>query len=330
MCPLISFIIPSYNFADYIECCVKSILSQTYSNIEVIIVNDGSTDNSKQVIERLVEKDSRIRAIHKENEGVSIARNVGLNISKGEYVVFVDADDYLAHDYAEYMLSLVKETGGEFCLSVNCFTNKKESQVEKEFVTVMTSDEAMSLLLSPRVIVGSWNKIFKRQFLIDNKLTFSSSLFYGEGLKFITSVAQLCSSVGVGNRKVYFYRRNNYSSATTKFNIDKFYNGLQSIDEIKKNLITKNPEVHKMCDYHKCQFCMGTVVRIQSAGKVKEHYAYYKQNLSYVRRNVWKFILDKKLPLYNRGILLGCAISPILMALLDDWRRSKIAVNSVL
>ena len=215
--PLVSFIIPSYNFASYIEGCVDSILCQSYDDIEVIIVNDGSTDNSKEVIDKIVAKDKRVIAIHKKNEGVSIARNTGLKVCSGDYCVFVDADDYLAPDYAEYMLRLVRETGGEFCMSLDCFTKQGEQQTSNEIVTSYSPEDATTLLLSPRVIVGSWNKIFKKSFLQDNNLWFSSDLFYGEGLHFITSAAQCASCVGVGNRKVYYYRRNNYASATSKF-----------------------------------------------------------------------------------------------------------------
>jgi len=329
MKPKISFIVPSYNFADYIEVCVQSILNQTYDNIEVVVVNDGSTDNSKDVIDSIVAKDKRVMAIHKQNEGVSIARNTGIMACNGDYCVFVDADDYLAPDYAEYMLKLVSETGGEFCLSLDCYTKRDEPQTKKEFIKKYSPEEATALLLSPRVVVGSWNKIFKRDFLLENQLQFSPELFYGEGLRFITSVAQCAKCVGVGNRKVYYYRRNNYASATSKFNIEKFYNGMKSIDDIGKGLLTKNNKVWKMWSWHKCQFCMGIVVRMQSARVVLDYLDYYKQNLSYLRHHALEFLFTKDVPLYNKGILIGTAISPSLMSKLDDFRRKKIAVNSV-
>lgn len=329
MKPKISFIVPSYNFADYIEVCVQSILNQTYDNIEVVVVNDGSTDNSKDVIDSIVAKDKRVMAIHKQNEGVSIARNTGIMACNGDYCVFVDADDYLAPDYAEYMMRLVEKTGGEFCFSINCFTRQGESQTESEFIKTYSPEDATTLLLSPRVIVGSWNKIFKKSFLIENNLQFSSNLFYGEGLRFITSAAQCSTCVGVGNRKVYYYRRNNYDSATSKFKIEKFYNGLESIEEIGKDLRFSGKHLMQMWSWHKCQFCMGTVVRITSAGKKKEYEDYYKKNLQYVRKNALKFLTVSGIPLYNKGLLIGCSISPQIMSLLDDWRRRKIAAKSV-
>lgn len=327
--PIVSFIIPSYNFANYISVCVQSILNQTYDNIEVIIVNDGSTDNSKEVIDKIVNEDNRVVAIHKKNEGVSIARNTGIKASNGDYCVFVDADDYLAPDYAEYMLDLVRKTGGEFCLSLDCFTKKDEQQTNKEFVISYSPEDAATLLLSPRVVVGSWNKIFKKSFLLDNNLWFSSDLFYGEGLSFITSAAQCATCVGVGNRKVYYYRRNNYASATSKFNVEKFYNGLESIEKIGQNLRFSGKRLMEMWRWHKCQFCMGIVVRMKSSGQERNYIDFYKQNFMYVRKHAMSFLFTRDIPFYNKGILIGTALSPSLMAWLDDRRRKNIAANSV-
>lgn len=327
--PKISFIVPAFNFANYIESCVRSILSQTYSNIEVVVVNDGSTDNTEEVLDRLIIQDRRVIAVNKENEGVSVARNVGIKKCNGDYCVFVDADDYLAPDYAEYMMRLVNRTQGDFCLSLNCFTKNGERQIDDDLIKIYSPEEATALLLSPRVIVGSWNKIFKKQFLIENDLWFSSELFYGEGLRFITSAAQCSSCVGVGRRKVYYYRRNNYASATSKFNIEKLKNGLKSIEEIKENLRYSGENLMEMWAWHKCQFCMGAVVRIASANKQGEFTDFYRENLRYVRHNALKFLGVKNIPIYNKALLIGCAISPELMAKLDDWRRKRIAKDSV-
>ena len=125
---IVSFIIPSYNYARYIEQCVHSIQNQTVKDIEIIIVNDGSTDNSKEVIDALAQQDSRIVAIHKENAGVSAARNSAIDVAKGEYLVFVDADDFIALEYAEYMLDIANKTGAEFVISTDWFTRAGEPQ----------------------------------------------------------------------------------------------------------------------------------------------------------------------------------------------------------
>lgn len=328
--PIISFVVPSYNFGSHISECVSSILQQDMSDLEVIVVNDGSTDNTKEVLEGLALQDSRVVPIHKANEGVSVARNTGLSVAKGEYVSFVDADDYLASDYASYMLELAKTTNSDFCLSLEVFTRAGEGQTGGVFsVEVLTPEQATALLLSPRIIVGCWNKLYHRQWLLDNQLQFSSELFYGEGLQFITSAAQKTNSVTVGNKKVYYYRRNNYDSATTRFSIDKMYNGFKSLDVIKSSITKPSAEIDLMWRLHRSLFCMGAVVRLEASNKKKEYQDDYKTWLRYIRRETPSLLVKRKIPLYRKLLLLGTCVSPQLMAKLDTRRRKGIASRSV-
>lgn len=327
--PLISFIIPAYNVATYIEKCVLSIVNQNYKNIEIIVVNDGSKDNTLEILSNISKDYPIIKVIDKVNEGVSVARNTGIKESKGDYLVFVDADDFLAADYASYMLKLVGETQSEFCLSTCCYERYGESQTENETIKKYTPEEATALLLSPQMYVGCWNKIFKRSLIVDNKIEFSSSLFYGEGLRFITQVSQKCTSVGVGNRKVYYYRKNNQDSACTHFDIEKHYNGMKSLMMIKGDLKLKSPMVLKMLDWHICQFNVGTVVRINAHHKVKENKDYYKECLAYVRKHSLPIVLKGSVSLYYKAILIGCCISPKIMSILDEHRRKYNTSRSV-
>ena len=107
MLPLISIVIPCYNLENKIEKCIQSLLAQSYKNIEIIIINDGSTDNSLCVIQKLSEEDSRIRYYSHENRGVSYSRNFGIDVSKGEYLMFVDGDDYLSPNYIEHFINVL-------------------------------------------------------------------------------------------------------------------------------------------------------------------------------------------------------------------------------
>lgn len=327
--PKISFIVPAYNVGRYISQSIDSILNQTYSNIEIIIVNDGSTDNTKNIIDELSDVDSRIIPIHKPNEGVSRARNSGLQNATGEYVVFVDGDDFLARDYAEYMLSLIIPSNAEFALSLNCFTRKDEAQVKTDDVRVLNQQEAVTLLLSPRVMVGAWNKIYSREMLLSNDIKFSPLLYYGEGLRFITQVAQNCNKTVVGSRKVYYYRRDNETSATTQFNVNKLHNGEKSLELIQKDLKFNFGLTKKMLRWHICQFKMGIAVRIKACNVEKDYKQYYNSSLQYVRENCWKFIFTPKLSLYKKLLLIGCAVSPAMMAYFDKIRRARIKEQSV-
>ena len=322
---LVSIIIPAYNVEKYIEECVLSCMKQSYTNIEILIVDDGSLDNTPAIIDRLAIQDDRVIPVHQKNKGVSAARNAGIKVSKGEYLIFVDGDDYIALDFVEYLLGMVEKTDAELCLSMHFFTRRGEQQVQKDNIQVLNPIKATTLLLSPRIIVGSVNKIYKKSVLEEYNLEFLTNLFYGEGLFFYTTFSQLCNKIGVGSRKIYYYRRNNYDSATTKFNINALINGDLAIDEIRKNLKLHDSCISLMLDLHKCLFNMGAVVRIKANHKEKE-YATFK---AYLHKHALKFLFKREVPLYRKGLLIGTCISPSLMACLDSLRRKHIAANSV-
>ena len=114
--PLISIIIPVYNAEKYLPNCLDSVINQTYKNLEIILVDDGSTDKSSEICDEYAQKDFRIKLIHKENGGVSSARNAGLALVSGDYIAWVDSDDFVAPDYIEYMYKLLKEYDADISL----------------------------------------------------------------------------------------------------------------------------------------------------------------------------------------------------------------------
>ncbi len=323
----VSFIVPAYNAEKYIEKCIRSILGQTHKNIEVIIVNDGSTDNTQNITEALAGEDSRIIVRNIENGGVSNARNIGISLSSGDYIAFVDADDYISEDYAEYMLELAKD-GASLCISKCYYTQSKELQTAKQCVERLTSTEATALMLSPDTIIYSPNKLFKKDFIESNNLRFSTSLFYGEGLHFTVTAAQLSNFVNVGNRKVYYYRRNNEESATTRFNIEKLRNGEKALRKIKDNISVTDKKVETMWELHFKTFCLGAAVKINRNRMDKEYGADYKRYKSLLRRNLIELVSSKYVPPYRKALLLAGSISPSVLGRLDYYRRKRIAKNS--
>lgn len=325
----VSVIIPAYNAELYLEQCVNSILNQTYSNIEVIIINDGSSDATGEVADKLRNNDSRVIVLHKPNRGVSASRNDGLQKSTGDYIVFVDADDFLSEDYIDYMLMLVKATSSDFCLSKNCYTKINEQQIADEIVENISSVDAIALLLSPRVIVGCWNKIFKKDFLLKNRLTFSTTLFYGEGLTFIIEAAQAAGSVGVGNRKVYYYRRNNEASATTKFNIEKMRNGEIALWKLKEAISVHDNSIDSMWLLHMCTFYLGAIVRMKALKLTGMYCTEYKEWSRFLKKHTPMLLSKRNISLYRKCMLIVGCIAPSLLAKLDVARRRNISANSV-
>lgn len=326
---LVSVIVPAYNVEKYIEKCIRSISEQTYKEIEIIVVNDGSSDGTCGILHSLQKEDCRIQIIDKDNEGVSAARNDGIKHSSGEFIIFVDGDDYLSNDYVDYMISLIKENNCEFCLSLNCYSQKNEKQsagLEKKSIL---PNDAVALLLSPRVVVGCWNKIYSRSFLEKNNLLFSTDLFYGEGLNFIIQCAQKASKVGIGNKKVYYYRRNNNQSATTKFNIEKYRNGEKSLDIIKKNIILNGQKIEDMYLLHRSLFSLGAIVKIIENKCKKQYIEDYKRYKQYLRINLKSILRSKNVSFYRKCLLLSGLFFPSLVSKMDNCRRQKLQNDSI-
>lgn len=326
---LVSIIIPVYNCEKYVSQCINSIFAQSYTNLEIIAIDDGSTDNSGLILDELSKCETRLHVIHNHNTGVSNSRNIGIKTSKGKYCVFIDADDFIHEDYISYLVQLIESANVNIAISSKCKTKSKEKIDDYDQIRILKPDEALALFLSPKLIVGCWNKIFQKDFLIENNIRFNSELFYGEGLHFICMAAQASNGVVVGTKKYYNYRRNNDSSATTQFNISKLINGQQSLDTISSNIKTRTKRVEEMLNWHICQFNMGSVVKIRESKKQSEYREYYTKCLKYVRKNIWKIICIRDISLYKKGLLIGCIISPTILTTLFSIRKNIIKHNSV-
>lgn len=151
---LVSIIVPVYNVETYVSKCIDSIVNQNYSNLEIILIDDGSKDNSSKICDEWSTKDRRIKVFHKKNGGVSSARNYGIKKSSGKYVCFVDSDDYLAPEFVTYMFFLIKKTKSSFAFSKNCFISSNQLQVSDDCIKCVDSVKGTELLLSPYIEVG--------------------------------------------------------------------------------------------------------------------------------------------------------------------------------
>ncbi len=291
---LVSIIIPMYNVEPFINKCVNSIIEQTYENIEIILIDDGSPDKSGDLAEEIALIDKRVKVIRTENHGVSSARNLGIELSKGEYLVFVDSDDYLSPDYIHYMMNLALNSGAEFIMSKNCRLFPSES-VELDGlidnVEIWSSEKAASELLYPgKIEIGCWNKLFLTKFIISNNIKFPETLYMGEGLNFIINAAQKSNKVCVGSKKVYNYRKDNQQSATTVINIPKYINALRALDTINENKIIKSNYFDLAMIYHKYMTTYIALHTIYITGENKRYSKEVEKYISYLRKHYLKFI----------------------------------------
>lgn len=142
---------------------MNSILNQDYKNIEIILVDDGSPDNSARIIDELAKKDNRIVCVHKENGGVSSARNAGLKIASGEYVTFIDGDDWVEPNYVSYLLNLVEKNKCEIGMNKNNYSDNNMNSSDREYV--VSDEKAIEWIYLGNIFVAVWNKIYSMPFL---------------------------------------------------------------------------------------------------------------------------------------------------------------------
>ncbi len=212
---MVSVIVPVYKVEKYLFYCLESLLNQSYRDIEIILVNDGSPDRSGALCDEYQKKDSRIRAIHKENGGVSSARNLGLDVAHGTYVVFVDSDDYVESDYVERLIAEQRgstQFGHVWC----CFQTVKGYQYEGKQVAcdlegerkIFSRNEMMSLH-EMWLDTSLWNKIFRLDIIRDKNLRFVEGLSLGEdwlfNLAYLDAVSD--TTICVITKPLYNYVR---------------------------------------------------------------------------------------------------------------------------
>jgi len=245
----VSVIVPVYRVAKFLPKCIESIQSQDYRNIEIILVDDGSDDVSGKICDEYADSDCRIVVIHKPNGGVSSARNAGLERARGEYVCFVDGDDYVMTDYVSYLLHLALENEADIALTTAMFGNFNEEQSNDYSIEVYDTEKATEAMLCYRFPIGVYCRMFRRSFIEEQGIRFREELFIGEGFNFNMDCIQRANKIAAGHRKVYYYRRDNESSAMSSFSSSKWENGLHAIQAIKENLIIKSEKIEKAWMY---------------------------------------------------------------------------------
>ncbi len=202
--PAISVIVPVYKVEPYIHKCVDSILGQTFSDIQVILVDDGSPDTCGDICEEYAKKDERVQVVHKENGGLSDARNAGIPYAKGEYVIFLDSDDYVEKDMLEYLYTNIKKAGADMatCGIYEVYKDRIEAQEEEEDF-VCSGEEAFRCILRGHTIRGEiWNKLILKSCMED--LRFPKGRLY-EDIYYTVDLMQRVKTVAVGTKPKYYY-----------------------------------------------------------------------------------------------------------------------------
>lgn len=210
---LISILIPIYNSEKYIEQCVNSIISQTYKNIEIICINDGSTDNTKEILENLQKKDKRIKIINKKNTGYGNSLNIAIQSAKGEYIAIIESDDHIKNTMLETLLKYTKEDETDI-VKANFYkeNNSIKKNSSKYFINKTTNINLFPnmLLIQPSI----WSALYKKEFLIKNKIKFNETKGASyQDLSFHFKTMFLAKKIFLLNEHLYYYRTNNSDSS---------------------------------------------------------------------------------------------------------------------
>lgn len=292
--PLVSFIVPVYNVEKYIERCIKSILNQSYKNFELILINDGSPDNSQKIIDKYKKKDSRIISIVKNNEGVSTARNCGLDIAKGEYILFIDSDDYIDSDYAAYFINAINKYDTDMVISYNYYDEYNRLSKTDDSLNAIDSSQATFDLYMGKTGVAVWNKAYKRDIIMKNNIRFNPDFWFAEGMTFNIEYFQKCKNITAGNKKVY-HQTYNPQSAVRKFNIDSWYCGMRAMKYQLDFLDRNNKQIMCAWNYHYYQYYYSMLKGIYESNqkdKYSEDIKAFKKQL----KKITSFALKLRLP----------------------------------
>lgn len=276
----ISVIIPIYNAEKYLRKCVDSIIRQTYSNLEIILINDGSTDESEKICIEYQNNDKRIKLLTKENEGVSSARNAGLSIATGDYITFIDSDDWISDSSFEDAINVINEHNVDI-LKYSYIkdygfmkkTYKFSIKTNEKIIEENYSKEIYPYVFSTYDLSNIWNAIYKRDIL--KNLKFNNSIKYGEDYLFMMNALLNSKSIFFLDKPNYHYY-NNYSSATNIISYQKFIKNIEDIIVVNQNiyqLVAQNDGIEIKMKYDKIAHEYELISK-----QIVQHYKYHEYN----------------------------------------------------
>lgn len=235
---LISIIVPVYNTEKYLDKCIESIVNQTHKNLEIILVDDGSTDNSGKILDEWAKKDNRIKIIHKENGGVSSARNLALDNATGEYITFVDSDDGLKENALEILCAEIKSEDFDFVqCAFTVISEDEEKFEEKEDKCIEKKEQILENFFSSKIAGVCWGTIFNKRIM--QNLRFRTDMCRQEDTVFVFNCCCNASKVKLLNQPLYLYYQRQESVMHELFN-EKYFDAFKTIDEMYEKIEIKN------------------------------------------------------------------------------------------
>lgn len=283
--PKISIIVPIYNVERYLDECVNSIVRQTYTNLEILLVDDGSPDQCPKLCDDWALKDQRIRVIHKVNGGLSDARNAGLDAARGEYIMFVDSDDFLDTSTVEELYSLQIQTDADVVCG-GFYRYKNDQRIEiynediKSDVVTYTGVEQLNNMLNIKVDCSSCGKLYKSNVIDIHRFIKNR---YNEDVIFLFSLYPKCAKVVCTSKRYYYYRET--EGSVTRTLGDRTMDALKNAIEMKQLAKQAGLPVDDAMENYMFRSCLELGYAIQRANAKKQFLRESLYIKNYVRNN---------------------------------------------
>lgn len=292
MNPTISIIVPVYNVEKYLQKCVDSILAQTFKDFEVLLIDDGSKDGSGMLCDEIATTDSRIKVIHKENGGLSSARNCGIDNATGKYIAFCDSDDYIDPDMYEFLLNNLEKEDADvsMCELYHCYSGKETYKHPADFYEVADAVRAIYIVMESRITsVTAINKLYKRE-LFEDGLRYVEGITAEDG-RIIVDLLAKCKKVVISNAQKYYYFHR-AGSITTKPLNERDYDVIDVYEYNRKRCLEIDAEkLSEVALLRQCwaRFYMLDKMAISDGNydktREKEYIKFLKKNRMFILKN---------------------------------------------
>ena len=286
---MISVIVPVYNVEKYLERCVKSIAAQTYKDLEILLIDDGSTDKSGEMCDDFQQTDSRIKAFHKQNGGLSDARNYGIEHSAGEFISFVDSDDYIDEKMLETLHRLITENDADLavCSAMDVFEGKEVTQVKEIKEFNLNKVESYKYMLRGDGIPSACNKLYKRQTV--GNVRFPVGKLYEDGF-FTPQILKNVEKTAVTSKPMYYYFRRADSITTKPFRKGDL-DVIEAYDKCVKQVKELCPEALPYAEFRYRNAYFNVLDKMLMRDDCKE-IPEYKQVVKYLKKHTAQIVKD--------------------------------------